>query len=87
VTRLEELPARIDDLQLQILQFREETRGECSAVRREMREGFDGVNRQFEQTRSEMRVLHEEVISRIALLGEVGGPRRRAVSPRTRKRR
>ena len=34
VTILEELPARIDDLTLQISQLREEMRGEFSAVRR-----------------------------------------------------
>lgn len=89
MTKLEELPARIDDLQVQILQFREETRSEFSAVRREIHElrretsdQFDQTNAEIQQSRREMRVLHEDVISRIALLGEVGPARRRAAVPR-----
>jgi len=57
------LDTRVASLELQFLQFREETRSEFSALRTEVREGD-------EQTRAEMRVLHEEVLERIALLGE-----------------
>lgn len=39
VTRLEELPARVDALVVQISQFREEMHGEFSAVRAEIRTG------------------------------------------------
>ena len=35
VEQLETLPARIDNLEVQILQFREEVRAECSATRAE----------------------------------------------------
>ena len=63
---------------------REEMRTEFVAVRHEigdlraeMNTRFESVDRRFtglemglEQTRTEMRVLHEEVISRISLLGE-----------------
>jgi len=63
VTRLEELPTRIDDLTLQISQLRTEMRGEFSAVRAEMAERETNVTTQ-------MRMLHEDVIGRIALLHE-----------------
>lgn len=51
VTTLEELPERIDRLELQILHFREEVRVEFSAVRDEIRTG-DEVTR---------RVLREDI--------------------------
>ena len=71
VERLEQLPARIDSIELQILQFREEVRVEFS----EMREGL----------RSEMRELHTQAIARIALteqalLHEMGQLDERAAS-------
>ena len=62
VTTLEELPGRIDDLTLQVSQLRSEMRAEFSAVRADMATG------------SEMRALHEDVISRIALLQEGWAP-------------
>ena len=52
MTTLEQLPERLDRLESQILQFREEVGDEFSAVRREM------------------RVLHEDVLGRIAVIGE-----------------
>ena len=116
VERLERLPARIDNLEVQILQCREEVRAECSATRaefiarialteaallHEMNQLDDkGVARDQEtrrrltfsitetrtelsariaegdeETRRYMRALHEEVIARIATIGE-GGRRR-----------
>ena len=57
------LPSRVGALELQIVQLRNEMRVEFSAVRAEIREGD-------EETRRYMRVLHEEVISRIATLAE-----------------
>ena len=69
VTQLEQLPARIDDLTSQVSQLRTEMRGEFSAVRVEM------------ATAVEMRVLHEDVISRLALLQE-GQPARPGRKPR-----
>jgi hypothetical protein len=57
------LPDRVASLEGQISQFRAEVRVEFSAVREEMRAGD-------EETRRHMRVLHEEVIARIALLDE-----------------
>jgi hypothetical protein len=63
VTRLEELPGRIDGLTSQISQLRAEMRAEFSAVRAEIAE-------QGTSLATRMRVLHEEVIGRIALLQE-----------------
>ena len=52
MTKLEELPGRIDDLTLQVSQLRTEMRAEFSAVRAEIAERATG---------SEMRALHEDV--------------------------
>ena len=68
---LEGLPDRVASLESQISQFREEVRVEFSAMRGEMRTGD-------EETRRQMRVLHEDVISRIALLDENLNGRTRA---------
>jgi uncharacterized coiled-coil protein SlyX len=57
------LDARVESIEVQLFQFREEVRDEFSAVRKEIKE-------ESEQTRAEMRTLHEEVISRIKLLDE-----------------
>jgi hypothetical protein len=109
VTILEELPARIDDLTLQISQLREEMRGEFAAVRGEMDSGFAAVRAEMhagdeearralreeiragdEETRrvlrdqiragdaeimGQARMLHEDLMSRLALMQE-GNPRR-----------
>jgi hypothetical protein len=82
VERLEQLPARIDVIELQILQFRDEVRIECSEILEEMREGLDGVR---DGLRGEMRELHAQAIARIALteqtlLHEVGQLDERAAS-------
>ena len=68
VEALAALPARVGRLEEQFLQLRQEMRDGFSAVRQEIREGD-------EETRSYMRVLHEDVIERIARIGEA--PRRR----------
>ena len=81
VESLEQLPGRVASLELQISQFRQEVRVEFSALRGEMdgfriemrgeMSGFRAtVSAEFVQVRTEMRVLHEEVTSRIALLDE-----------------
>ena len=70
VEELTSLPSRVGALELQIVQLRDEMRVEFSAVRAEIREGD-------EETRRYMRVLHEEVLSRIATLAESQRPRRR----------
>ena len=63
VNSLEQLPPRMTALESQIVQLRAEMHDEFSAIRQEMRAGD-------EETRTLMRVLHEDVINRIALLGE-----------------
>ena len=70
VTRLEQLPERMDRLESQFLQLRTEMHAEFSAAREDIRAGD-------EETRRFMLVLHEKVIGDIALLGEAGGPRAR----------
>ena len=64
------LRSRVGAVELQIVQLRDEMRVEFYAVRAEIREGD-------EETRRYMRVLHEEVLSRIATLAEVRRRRRR----------
>lgn len=57
------LDGRVTGVESQIVQLRDEMHVEFSAIRSEMRDGD-------EETRRLMRVLHEDVIARIALLGE-----------------
>jgi uncharacterized coiled-coil protein SlyX len=60
---LRDLPERVTNLELQFAQFRQEMRDGFSAMRSEMKEGFAELSRQ-------MRMLHEEAISRIATMAE-----------------
>jgi hypothetical protein len=78
VERLEQLPARIDVIELQILQLRGEVRVEFSATR----ESLDGLRDGF---RGEMQQLHAQALARIALteqalLHEMGQLDERAAS-------
>ena len=74
VTELEQLPARIDDLTSQVSQLRAEMRGEFSAVRaelrREMAEQGAASAARDEALGIQMRMLHEDVVSRFTLLQE-----------------
>jgi hypothetical protein len=72
VNALTELPARVGAVEDQLVAIR----AEIVAMRGEIRTSD-------EETRRQMRVLHEEVISRIALLQEGRNGRRR---PRSRAR-
>lgn len=75
---------------------RSEMVGEFSAVRSEMAAEFAAVRAEmatrtemqaeFAAVRAEMRVLHEDVVARIALLHEGLNGRRPAPKPRKRKR-
>lgn len=67
VEDLASLPARVTAVELQILQLRQEMRAEFSAVRQELRAE---IRQGDEETRRYMRVLHEDVIARIAALGD-----------------
>jgi len=74
VTILEQLPARVDALALQISQLRNEIRAEFSATRQEALERDEETRRlfreQFDETRAEMRMLHEDALSPIAMTQE-----------------
>ena len=69
VGSLEQLPARVDALELQIQQLRGEMRAEFSATRQEIVAGD-------EETRRFMRVLYEDLVARIATIGSATPPRR-----------
>ena len=63
--RVGRLEMQVTELTDQFVQFREEVRGEFSAtretLRREIRAGDD-------ETRQLMRILHEDLVARIALI-------------------
>jgi hypothetical protein len=88
VEKLETLPARVAAVESQILQLRDEMRSEFSAVRREfdalridLRAELQStaaslraeIREGDEETRRLMRMLHEDVIARIAALGGARG--------------
>ena len=84
---LEGLPTRMSAVELQIRQLRTEMGDQFSAMRAELAEiraEGEAVRTELrkeirdgdEETRRHMRVLHEEVLSRIAAIRE-GFPRRR----------
>ena len=85
VEDLASLPARMAAVELQIVQLRDEMRSEFSAVREEiatvridLRAEIQSTAKSLraeiregdEETRRYMRVLHEDVMARIAALGE-----------------
>jgi hypothetical protein len=63
VKAVEQLPERVAALESQIVQLRGEMRSEFSAVRQEMRD-------LFAESERHARVLHEDVITRIAAIHE-----------------
>ena len=80
-TRLGTVETRLSTVESRIVQLRTEMHVEFSAVRREMADlGSEirgdvaahvvDLTGHIHETQSEMRVLHEAVISRIALIGE-----------------
>ena len=90
MTALEELPGRVGALESQIVQLRGEMHGEFAALRMEMRAGDEETRRvlrgetkaigdrleaAIQEARNHSRVMFEEVIERIARIGE--GSRRR----------
>jgi predicted phage gp36 major capsid-like protein len=78
VTLLEQLPARVDALALQVSQLRDEMRSEFSAVRGEIQAGDEETRRTLreeiragdERVMEQARALHEDVVSRLALIQE-----------------
>ena len=94
VEELQKLPARMDAVESQILQLRDEMRDGFSAIRQRLDghdqrfvaidgrlEGIDGrlgrLETGNEEIKRHMRVLHEDVLSRLSLLQEGRGPRRK----------
>jgi archaellum component FlaC len=75
VTELESLPDLVTAVESQIVQLRSEMRDEFSAVRAEFAAVRAGIHAGDEETRRFMRVLHEEVIGRLAVIQE-GQPSR-----------
>ena len=94
VEALEALPGRMAALELQFVQFREETRLEFAATREEIRTSNEETRRLMrkgdEETRHFMRILHEDVIARLAAIreGQSGhsGPPPRATPAKRRTR-
>ena len=77
VELLEQLPDRVTALELQIVQLRDEMRAEFSATRAEARAGDEETRRVLrdeiragdQETRRFMRILHEDLVGRIEILG------------------
>ena len=71
------LPARVTAVEVQLVQLRDEMRGECSATRREFRASIDGLREELvarmtegdEETRRELRnemhAMRDELVTRI----------------------
>jgi len=76
VTLLEELPAPVDALGLQISQLRDEMRAEFSVTRSRDEETRRLLLKEIEETRAQMLMLHEDTLSRLASTQE-GKPRPR----------
>jgi predicted phage gp36 major capsid-like protein len=74
---LEQLPDRVTALEVQIVELRGEMRAEFSATRAEAREGDEHVVQTLrqeiragdEETRRFMRILHDDLVERIEILG------------------
>jgi hypothetical protein len=66
VDRLEELPARIEDVTQQVLQLRTEMGAEFSAVRAEMNAQWVGVRTELNELRTELHDLRTETRSGFA---------------------
>jgi hypothetical protein len=75
---LERLPDRVTALESQIVQLRDEMRSEFSAVRTDIRAGDEETRRVlteqmqslFDVSGRHMRLLHEDLVERIARMGE-----------------
>jgi outer membrane murein-binding lipoprotein Lpp len=70
VAMLEELPARMDRLESQIVQLREENAAEHSAMRQEIAGLAEEMRRLHDEQGRHMRVLHEDLVSRIAAMND-----------------
>ena len=57
------VPPRLDIVERELAEFRAEVRQEFALVRADIRQGDEG-------TRRYMRILHEDLVARIATIGE-----------------
>jgi len=75
---LERLPERVTAVESQIVLLRDEMRSEFSAVRTDIRTGDEETRRMltermeslFDANQRHMRLLHEDLVERIARMGE-----------------
>jgi len=75
---LERLPERVTAVETQIVLLRDEMRSEFSAVRTDIRTGDEETRRMltermeslFDANERHMRLLHEDLVERIARMGE-----------------
>src|SRR5262245_9938129 len=65
--QMQHLPERVTTLESQLMQFREAMRNEFAGIRTEIKRADD-------DTRVFMRVLYEDVLSRLEMIGESDGP-------------
>ena len=74
VRELAALPKRVEAVESQVLQLRQDMRSEFSAMRNEVRSEFAAIRREIrdgdEETRRYMRILHEEVLTRISTIAK-----------------
>ena len=84
VTTLQQLPARVDALSVQISQLREDLGAKISAMDARISGTEKSLREEIlasdDRIRAQARMLHEDVISRLALIQE--GRRERSRSPR-----
>ena len=87
VTVLEQLPARVDHLAVQISQLRDEMRAEFSAVRTEIEASDERVvttlREELGAVMTQSRVLYEDLKASLVLIQE-GLPTRKRPRPRNR---
>ena len=69
-TRTQMIDARTQALEVQFAQFPGEVRMEFSAVHEEFGKVRDEIRQGDEETRRFVRILHEDLVGRIAVLGE-----------------
>jgi tetrahydromethanopterin S-methyltransferase subunit G len=71
--RVSALEARVDRLETLLIAFRDETRQRFDAIDQRFEaidQRFEAINQRLDDTNRRIGVLHEDVITRIATLGE-----------------
>ena len=79
VSALQGVPKKVEELTVEVSQRRDETHAALSAIHAVLDAIHIAIREGDEETRRQMRVLDDEVISRIAMLQEaLGRPPRKA---------